>query len=136
MEAKKKLNVRSTAAIVVTVLFFVFQMYIALVKQFNPMLQSPLHLVFALTLVFLYFPADYNYRKKIRKAAEAKGETPDSELMNKRAWLNWLDIPAFVGIAYLLWYVVTQNSRLNDFVVGISDVYAIEIGRASCRERV
>lgn len=126
MEAKKKLNVRSTAAIVVTVLFFVFQMYIALVKQFNPMLQSPLHLVFALTLVFLYFPADYNYRKKIRKAAEAKGETPDSELMNKRAWLNWLDIPAFVGIAYLLWYVVTQNSRLNDFVVGISDVYAID----------
>lgn len=126
MEAKKKLNVRSTAAIVVTVLFFVFQMYIALVKQFNPMLQSPLHLVFALTLVFLYFPADYNYRKKLRKAAEAKGETPDPALMNKRAWMNWLDIPAFVGIAYLLWYVVTQNSRLNDFVVGISDVYAID----------
>lgn len=90
------------------------------------MLQSPLHLVFALTLVFLYFPADYNYRKKLRKAAEAKNETPDPELMKKRAWMNWLDIPAFVGIAYLLWYVLTQNARLNDFVVGISDVYTID----------
>ena len=60
---KKKVNIRSVAAIVVTALFFAFQMYIALVKQFPPMLQSPLHLVFALTLVFIYYPADYNYRK-------------------------------------------------------------------------
>lgn len=110
----------------VTVLFFAFQMYIALVKQLNPMLQGPLHLVFALTLVFLYFPADYSYRKKLRKAAEAEGKTPDPELMNKRAWMNWLDIPVFVGIAYLLWYVVSQNERLNDYVVGISPVGAVD----------
>lgn len=126
MEAKKKISVRTLAATLVTAAMFAFQMYIALVKQFPPMLQSPLHLVFALTLVFLYFPADYNYRKKLRKAAEAKNETPDPELMKKRAWMNWLDIPAFVGIAYLLWYVLTQNARLNDFVVGISDVYTID----------
>lgn len=126
LEAKKKISVRTLAATLVTAAMFAFQMYIALVKQFPPMLQSPLHLVFALTLVFLYFPADYNYRKKLRKAAEAKNETPDPELMKKRAWMNWLDIPAFVGIAYLLWYVLTQNARLNDFVVGISDVYTID----------
>lgn len=126
MEANKKINVRTIAATAVTAVFFAFQMYIALVKQLTPMLQSPLHLVFALTLVFLYFPADYNYRKKLRKAAEAKGETPDPALLNKRAWMNWLDIPAFIGIAYLLWYVITQNARLNDFVVGISDVYTID----------
>ena len=126
MEANKKINVRTIAATAVTAVFFAFQMYIALVKQLTPMLQSPLHLVFALTLVFLYFPADYNYRKKLRKAAEAKGETPDPVLLNKRAWMNWLDIPAFIGIAYLLWYVITQNARLNDFVVGISDVYTID----------
>lgn len=101
-------------------------MYIALVKQLNPMLQGPLHLVFALTLVFLYFPADYSYRKKLRKAAEAEGKTVDPELMNKRAWMNWLDIPVFVGIAYLLWYVVSQNERLNDYVVGISPVGTVD----------
>lgn len=126
MEAKKKISIRSAAAMAVTVLFFAFQMYIALVKQLNPMLQGPLHLVFALTLVFLYFPADYSYRKKLRKAAEAEGKTPDPELMNKRAWMNWLDIPVFVGIAYLLWYVVSQNERLNDYVVGISPVGAVD----------
>jgi len=126
LETKKNLNVRTAAAIVVTVIFFAFQMYIALVKQFNPMLQSPLHLVFALTLVFIYFPADYNYKKKIRKAAEAEGRIPDAGLINKRAWMNWLDIPAFVGIAYILWYVLTQYSRLSDFIVSISPVYAID----------
>ena len=126
MEANKKISIRSALAIAVTVAFFAFQMYIALVKQLNPMLQGPLHLVFALILVFLYFPADYNYRKKLRKAAGEEGKSPDPELMNKRAWMNWLDIPAFAGIAYLLWYVVTQNERLNDYVVGISPVGTVD----------
>lgn len=127
MEAKKKFNLRIASAIAVTAVFFVFQMYIALVKQFPPMLQSPLHLVFALTLVYIYFPADYNYRKKIRKAAEAEGKTPDPAMMSKRSWMNWLDIPAFIGIAYLLWYVLSQNERLsNSFVIGISEVFMID----------
>ena len=59
MENNKKWNLRNIAAIAVTVAFFAFQMYIALIKQFPPMLQSPLHLIFALTLVYVYFPADY-----------------------------------------------------------------------------
>lgn len=126
MENKKKWTPRAIAAVAVTVVFFAFQMYIALVKQFPPMLQSPLHLVFALTLVFIYYPADYNHRKKLRKAAEAKGETPDEALLNKRAWMNYLDILAFAGIAYLLWYVLTQNARLTDYVLGISPVYTID----------
>lgn len=127
MEAKKKFNLRTASAIAVTAVFFAFQMYIALVKQFPPMLQSPLHLVFALTLVYIYFPADYNYRKKIRKAAEAEGKTPDPAMMSKQSWMNWLDIPAFIGIAYLLWYVLSQNERLsNSFVIGISEVFMID----------
>ena len=46
--------------------------------------------------------------------------------MKKRAWTNWLDLPAFVGIGYMLWYVLTQNERLTDFVIGISDVYIMD----------
>ena len=126
MENNKKWNLRNIAAIAVTVAFFAFQMYLALIKQFPPMLQSPLHLIFALTLVYVYFPADYNYRKKIRKAAEAAGTAPDPAVMKKRAWTNWLDLPAFVGIGYMLWYVLTQNERLTDFVIGISDVYIMD----------
>lgn len=126
MDTNKKLNIRAIATVVVTIIFFAFQMYIALVKQLPPMLQSPTHLVFALTLVFLYFPADYNYRKKLRKQAEADGVEADPEKMNKFAWLNWFDLLAFAGIAYLFWYVMTQNVRLNDFVIGISDVYMMD----------
>ena len=123
---KKKIRIRSVAAIIVTIAFYAFQMYIALIKQFPPMLQGPLHLVFALTLVYIYFPADYNYRKKIRKAAEAKNQTPDMQLMSKRSWMNWLDLPAFAGIVYMFWYILTQNTRLTEYVLGISPVYIID----------
>lgn len=123
---KKKIRIRSVAAIIVTIAFYAFQMYIALIKQFPPMLQGPLHLIFALTLVYIYFPADYNYRKKIRKAAEAKNQTPDMQLMSKRSWMNWLDLPAFAGIVYMFWYILTQNTRLTEYVLGISPVYIID----------
>lgn len=120
------MSLRNIAAILVTIAFFAFQMYIALVKQFAPMLQSPLHLVFALTLVFIYFPADHAYRKKIKKAAEASGNAPDPALLNKYSWLNWIDLLAYVGIGYLLWYVVTQFARLNDYVLGVDEVMRID----------
>ncbi len=126
MTDKKKLTVRQIAAIAATVLFFAFQMYIALVKQFTPMLQGPLHLVFALTLVYIYYPADFNYRKKIRKAAEAEGKEVDEAVLNKRAWMNWLDLPCFAGVAYMAWYVISQYARLTDYVLGISEVLTID----------
>lgn len=69
---KKKIRIRSVAAIIVTIAFYAFQMYIALIKQFPPMLQGPLHLVFALTLVYIYFPADYNYRKRYVRQQKPK----------------------------------------------------------------
>ncbi|MBQ6772805.1 MAG: TRAP transporter fused permease subunit [Synergistaceae bacterium] len=117
---------RNIAAILVTIAFFGFQAYIALVKQFAPMLQSPIHLIFALTLVFIYFPADYNYRKKIRRAAEDIGEVPDPVILNKYSWWNYIDILAFAGIAYMLWYILSQAERLNEFIIGVSDIYLMD----------
>jgi len=123
---KKVLTPRTLATVIVTAAFFAFQMYIALVKQFPPMLQSPLHLVFALALVFLCYPADYNYRKKVRKQAEAQGKEPDPLILNKRAWTNWLDLLIFAGVGFLLWYTLSQNARLNDYVLSVSPVYTID----------
>ncbi|MBQ7578228.1 MAG: TRAP transporter fused permease subunit [Synergistaceae bacterium] len=120
------MSFRSIAAIIVTILFFAFQMYIALVKQFAPMLQSPIHLIFALTLVFIYFPADNYYRKKVKKAAENIGELPDPVILNKYSWVNWIDIFAFAGIAYLTWYILSQFTRLNEFVIGVEEVLPID----------
>ena len=120
------MNLRTIAAVIVTVAFFAFQMYIALIKQFAPMLQSPIHLIFALTLVFIYFPADFSYRKKIKKAAEEAGTVPDPALLKKHSWWNFFDIFAFAGIAYLLWYILTQFPRLNDYVLGVDEVMTID----------
>ena len=117
---------RNMAAILVTVAFFGFQAYIALVKQFTPMLQSPIHLIFALTLVFIYFPADHNYRKKVRKAAENIGEVPEPVILNKNSWWNYIDILAFAGIAYMLWYILSQATRLNEFIIGVEDVLPMD----------
>ena len=63
-------SIRRTCAIGITVIFILFQMYLALVKQFTLMLQTPIHMCFALALVFLYNPTDKNYQKKLRKRCE------------------------------------------------------------------
>lgn len=75
----------------VVVLFVAFQLYIALIKPLDPMLQNPLHLLFALIVVFLINPAD----KKSGKA-----------------WMKVLDIPFFAGIAWLLYYAFADFERL------------------------
>ena len=60
-------KIRNISAILVTVAFFVFQMYLALVKQMTLMLQTPIHMCFALALVYIYNPTDKGYLKKLRK---------------------------------------------------------------------
>lgn len=75
----------------IVVIFVAFQLYIALVKPLDPMLQNPLHLLFALIVVFLVNPAD----KKSGKA-----------------WMKFLDIPFFAGIAWLLYYAFADFERL------------------------
>ena len=50
----QKSPARKYTLIFLTIIFFAFQMYLAMVKQLTIMLQTPVHLCFALSLVFLY----------------------------------------------------------------------------------
>lgn len=59
------------------------------------------------------------------KAAEAEGKPVDEKKLNAHAWMNWFDIPLFICLAYMLWYVVSQNNRLLDFV-SVQPVYGID----------
>ena len=127
MAEQKKMDIRKIVMIAVTIAFFVFQMYLALVKQLTPMLQSPLHLVFALFIVYLYNPIDKAYQKKTRKKAEAEGRTATDEEMNKYAKLRIIDLLFFAGIVLLLYYTVTQYKRLTDFIPYISPVETMDI---------
>jgi len=120
----KKLDIRSTAAIVLTVIFFLFQAYLALIKQFSPMLQTPLHMLFALTLVFLYNPPDKKYRKNLQK--KKGGSVTETEL-NAFAWTRWIDAAVYAGIAFQLYYVLTRYQDLINHVMFISPVDGLDI---------
>lgn len=123
----KKLTPRMMITIVLTVVFFAFQMYLALVKQLTPMLQSPLHLALALSVIYLYNPADKKYRNKITKQKEAAGEVPTEAELNAKKYLCFLDIPVYLGIAFLFYYVLTQYKTLLDHVPYIDPVRTIDI---------
>lgn len=103
---KKELSLRKIAAIVFVAIFFGFQMYLALVKQLPPLRQSPLHLIIALVLVYLFNPAN-------KKKPECK-------------WLNIFDILAFLGIGFMLYYVLTESGRLINRVPFIDKVYPLD----------
>ena len=119
-------QLRKTCTIALTIAFFVFQMYLALVKQLTIMLQTPLHMCFALALVFLYNPIDKGYQKKLKKKAAEQGRTPTDAELNKWAKLRVIDIAFFVGIAFVVFYTITNVERLRGFDKVVSQVLTID----------
>ncbi len=119
----KKFNVRQIAAILITVAFFVFQVYLSLVRQLPTMLQAPLHLLFALTLVYLNNPPDKKYIKNLKKK---KGDAVTDAELNKFAWSRWIDLVVYAAIIFQLYYVVTRYQSLVDHVMFISPVDALD----------
>ncbi|MBR0222972.1 MAG: TRAP transporter large permease subunit, partial [Bacteroidales bacterium] len=112
-------TVRRTCVLAVTVIFVLFQMYLALVKQFTLMLQTPIHMCFALALVFLYNPTDKNYQKKLRKRCEAENRQATDKEKNKYAWTHWFDILVYAGIIYVLVYTVQNIDRLASYDMAV-----------------
>ena len=122
---EKKLQGRQLVAVVITVIFFAFQMYLALIKQLPPMLQAPLHLIIALALVYLYNPPDKLYQKKIKKE---KGDAITEKELNAYRWTRLLDIPIYIGIAFQLYYILARYESLISRVVFISPVDWVDVG--------
>ncbi len=106
---------RKYSIIFLTIIFFAFQMYLALVKQFTLMLQTPIHMCFALALVFLYNPADKTYQKKLKKKCEKEDRIPTEAEMNKFAWTRWIDILFYAAIIFVAVYTVTNLDRLAKY---------------------
>ena len=112
-------RLRRTCVILLTIAFFIFQMYLALVKQMTLMLQTPIHMCFALALVYIYNPADKAYLKKLRKRCEAEGRTATEAESNKWAWTRWLDVRFYAAIIYVLVYTVTNIGRLQSYDMAV-----------------
>ncbi|MBQ9008784.1 MAG: TRAP transporter fused permease subunit [Clostridia bacterium] len=125
-------QVRKYCTIALTVAFFVFQMYLALVKQLTVMLQTPLHMCFALALVFLYNPIDKGYQKNLKKKAEKNGTTVTDEQLNKFAWARWIDLIFFAAIIFVAIYTVNNVDRLRNFDKVTSQVLNIDYVAMVC----
>lgn len=102
---KIKQSPKKMVYIAVGTVWILFQLYLALVSPLHPMLQSPLHLLFALLIVFINNPAD----KKSGKA-----------------WMKNLDLPIYAGIGFLMYYVIANTARLTTRVQYVSPVELID----------
>ena len=125
-------QVRKYCTIALTVAFFAFQMYLALVKQLTVMLQTPLHMCFALALVFLYNPIDKGYQKSLKKKAEKNGTTVTDAQLNKFAWARWIDLILFAAIIFVVYYTITNVDRLRNFDKVTSQVLTIDYVAMVC----
>ena len=125
-------QVRKYCTIALTVAFFVFQMYLALVKQLTVMLQTPLHMCFALALVFLYNPIDKGYQKNLKKKAEKNGNTVSDAQLNKFAWARWIDLIFFAAIIFVVFYTVNNVERLRNFDKVTSQVLTVDYVAMVC----
>ena len=102
---RKKIRPKFAANVLVAAIWICFQLYLAIVAPLHPMLQSPLHLLFALLVVYINNPAD----KKSQKP-----------------WMKVIDIPFFAGIFFLFFYVLTNTQRLTTRVQYVSPVELID----------
>ena len=89
---KSSSSIRNYILNTIVVIFIGFQLYLALIKPLDPMLQNPMHLILALLVIFIVTPADKNSGKK---------------------WMKLLDIPFFAGIIFLLYYTIVEFPRLS-----------------------
>lgn len=86
--------------IVVTILF---QLYIALVKPLDPLLQSPIHLLLSLLIVFIVKP-----------------------LKNKNILSTIFELICYACIFFLFYYVISQTDRLVNRVQYVDPVLVID----------
>lgn len=91
----------------ICVLWVMYQLYLAMISPLHPMLQSPVHLIFGLIVVFLFHPANEKHPEK--------------------KWLRIFDVLIYAGIAFLLWYTISQTVRLQQRVPYISPVIQLDI---------
>ncbi|MFV0577843.1 MAG: TRAP transporter permease [Fusobacterium ulcerans] len=102
---KSSNSIRNYILNAIVVIFIGFQLYLALIKPLDPMLQNPMHLILALLVIFIVNPADKNSGKK---------------------WMKLLDIPFFAGIIFLLYYTIVEFPRLSIRVQYVDIVTALD----------
>ena len=103
----KQIDLHRVITVIISIVWMAFQTYIILGKPMNPMLQVPVHLVFALAIIYLYNPIDKK-NEKLRK-------------------LKFLDYIFYAGILFLAYYYICETVRLQSRVPYFSALETIDI---------
>ena len=103
---------RYTAIAVLALAMTVFQLYIKLGKPMQPWAQIPLHLCFAMWIVFLFNPMD----------DKIKSDNSFLKLLG-RAY----DIALYVAIGIICWYFLTNANALNLRVLSVDKMTNFQI---------
>lgn len=101
-------TVRETAAVWVTLAYLCFQLYRTFLNPLPPLILRPIHVTLMCLLCYLSVPVD-----------------KESSLLKKiiNTGLEWLSI---LSTPFLLWYAVTQYSRLNSRISYLDPVQLID----------
>lgn len=92
LEEQKIGKARLYPIIVLSIIFLVFQLYIALVRPIDAIIAVPLHLCLAIAVTIFYKPLAITYKKK---------------------WLWAIDISFLIGLLVTVLYFITSNERLT-----------------------
>lgn len=101
-----KMSLKQAVIIAISSVWILFQLYLAVIHPLHPMLQSPIHLLLALFLVFLYKPTGGSSANSLQKM---------------------FDAPFFAGIVFLFYYFIAESARLTTRVAFVSDVMTIDV---------
>jgi len=104
---KSNKSSRESIALIVCALWFIYQLYLALISPLHPMIQAPIHLIFGLTAAFLFHPANNKHPEK--------------------KWPLIFDAIIFVGIGFLVWYIISQATRLQERIPYISPITQLDV---------
>ena len=101
-------TIRETAAVWVTLAYLLFQIYRTFINPLPPLILRPIHVTLISLLCYLSIPVD-------------KEKSILSKVVNTA--LEWLSI---LSTPFLLWYTVTQYSRLNARISYLDPVLLID----------
>lgn len=101
-----KMTLKQAVIIAISSAWILFQLYLAVIHPLHPMLQSPIHLLLALFIVFLYKPTGGSSANNLQKMFDAL---------------------FFAGTVFLFYYFIAESGRLTTRVAFVSDVMTIDV---------
>src|SRR5699024_6969989 len=123
----RNFNFRKNLIFLITILFFIFQMYIAFIKSLPPLIQNPLHLILALATAFLWFPFIVNDKKENNKKLKYLSNLVDTIVLTSLIFSMYYFLLNEETLSNRIQYLdpLTNTDYLVMFIIVISLLEAV-----------